>query len=112
MIGKGLFVLESYRFGLKESVLSEIIDVFKRYSNVEEVILYGSRAKGSYKPGSDVDLVIKGGRLNLGDINRITLDLDNLNLPYIFDVSIYHRIDNPELIDHVKRVGQTLYKRK
>ena len=103
---------QSERFGLKQSVLNEIMGVFRKVSNIEEAILYGSRAKGTYKPGSDVDVVLKGDRLSLRDINKIILDLDDLNLPYTFDISIYHHIDNPELIEHIKRVGKNIYKRQ
>jgi predicted nucleotidyltransferase len=103
--------MSDVRFGLKESVLSKVADVFRRHPRVEEVVLYGSRAKGTQKPGSDVDLVLKGEGLNLREINRISLELDSLNLPYTFDLSLYHRIDNPELIEHIERIGQVLYRK-
>lgn len=98
-------------FGLKAPVLSAIVDVFRKNPYVDEVVLYGSRAKGNHKRGSDVDLAVKGERLSLQEINKITLALDNLLLPYTFDLSNYHRIDDPDLIDHIHRVGRTIYKR-
>ncbi len=99
------------RFGLKESVISRIIEVFKKHPGIDEVILYGSRAKGEHRPGSDIDLVVKDDHLNLHSINKISLELENLLLPYMFDISMYHRIDNPDLIEHIKRVGITIYKK-
>lgn len=78
---------------------------------VDEAILYGSRAKGDYKPGSDIDLALKGEKLDLKELNRIALALDDLFLPYTFDLSIYHRIDNPDLLEHIARVGRIFYRK-
>ena len=72
--------------------------------------MYGSRAKGNYKPGSDIDLTLKGKELNLKLLNKISLELDDLLLPYTFDLSIYHHIKQPDLIDHIVRVGKVFYK--
>jgi len=99
-------------FGLDASVISRIIHVFEENPHVDEVILYGSRAKGTNKPGSDVDLALKGESLNLQQINRMSLALEDLLLPYTFDLTIYHRIDDPDLIEHIERVGKTIYKRE
>lgn len=97
------------RFGLDEEVLTRIINVFKKHPGVDEVILYGSRAQGTHKPGSDVDLALKGEDLNLRELNTLSLELDDLLLPYTFDLCIVQRIDNPDLIDHIQRVGRTIY---
>ncbi|WP_197904747.1 nucleotidyltransferase domain-containing protein [Desulfosarcina alkanivorans] len=51
--------------------------------------MYGSRAKGNFKPGSDIDLTLKVNRLNLHLLNKISLELDDLLLPYTVDLSIY-----------------------
>lgn len=99
------------RFGLKENVIDDIIAVFSSFPEVEEVLLYGSRAKGNYKQGSDIDIAIKGHKLNLSVLNKMSIKLDDLYLPNTFDLSVYDYIDNPELIDHIKRVGVSLYKR-
>jgi uncharacterized protein len=96
-------------FGLKQGDIARIREVFERDSRVGEAILYGSRAKGSQKTGSDIDLALKGKGLNLQALNEINLKLDDLLLPYIFDLSIYDRIDNPDLLDHIKRVGKVFY---
>jgi predicted nucleotidyltransferase len=79
------------------------------FEEVEEAVLYGSRAKGNHKSGSDIDLTLKGVKLNLKVLNRISLELDDLYLPYTIDVCIYHQIDNPDLIDHIQRVGKVFY---
>ena len=62
--------------------------MFESFDEVEEAILYGSRAKGNFKPGSDIDIVLRGEKLNLHVLNKISLDLDDLFLPYTFDISI------------------------
>ena len=100
------------RCGLKEETLKKINSIFARYEEVEEIVLYGSRAKGNYKPGSDVDLTLKGKKLNLKLLNKISLDLDDLLLPYTFDLSIYYHITSPDLIEHIERVGKIFYKRE
>jgi predicted nucleotidyltransferase len=81
-------------YGLNKESIEKIM---KQYDQIETVILYGSRAKG---PGSDIDLTLKGKGLNL-ILNKISLELDDLLLPYMFDLSIYHHIKQNDLIDHI-----------
>ena len=98
-------------YGLKKETVEKVNSIFARYPEIETVILYGSRAKGNYKPGSDIDLTLIGGKLNLKLLNRIRLDLDDLFLPYAFDLSIYHHITNADFIEHIERVGAVFYKK-
>lgn len=97
------------KFGLKEHTIEQINAVFSHYPEVEKVILYGSRAKGNYKNGSDIDLTLHGKDLSLSIIHKIDNELDDLLLPYTFDLSIFNHIDNPGLIDHIKSVGFVFY---
>lgn len=97
------------KYGLKQQTIEQINSVFTRYPEVEQVILYGSRAKGTYKNGSDIDLTLKGRDLNLNVINKISDDIDELLLPYSFDISIFSQISNADLIDHINRVGIVFY---
>jgi len=99
------------RWGLKEDVITNIQKVFSHFPEIEKVILYGSRAKGNYKNGSDIDLSIIGEGLNLSIQNKIELALDELYLPYTFDISLFHQISNEELIEHINRVGIFFYER-
>ena len=98
-------------YGLSEKTIERIIGIFRSHNEIEEAILYGSRAKGNFKPGSDIDLALKGPDLNLKIMSKITLALDDLLLPYTFDLCIYHQIDNPDLIDHIERVKKVFYKK-
>jgi len=99
------------RFGLKDETIKKINAVFEKFPQIEKAILYGSRAKGNYKTGSDIDLTLVGNNLNLSVINKIELEIDDLLLPYLFDISIYHQISNPELIEHINRIGKTFYRK-
>lgn len=79
---------------------------------MEKAILYGSRAKGNYKNGSDIDLTLHGGAsLTLDVLYKIINELDDLLLPYTIDLSILNDIGDPDLIEHIQRVGVTFYAR-
>ncbi|MCK5784936.1 MAG: nucleotidyltransferase domain-containing protein [Candidatus Sabulitectum sp.] len=97
-------------YGLSESVISDISRVFQSFPELEEVILYGSRAMGSFRNGSDIDITLVGKGLNLHSLNLVSLGLDGLMLPYTFDISIFDHIDNEELLDHIGRKGVVLYR--
>lgn len=98
-------------YGLKETVVKKIQQIFSGYPDVHNAILYGSRAMGNHKPGSDIDLTLEGAALTLKQLNAIANELDDLLLPYELDLSIYHQIDNPDLLEHIKRVGVVFYTR-
>jgi predicted nucleotidyltransferase len=96
-------------FGIPDEAIDKVCSVFVRYPQVDVVLLYGSRAKGTYKDGSDIDLTVKGSGLNLSVINHIENDLDDLLLPWTFDLSLYSQIKNPDLLAHIDRVGIVFY---
>jgi len=99
------------KYGLKDETIKQIHTIFTRFPQIDEVIIYGSRAKGNYRNGSDIDLTLSGTGINLDVINRLNLELDDLLLPYTFDISIYQQITNPDLIKHIQRVGIVFYKK-
>lgn len=98
------------KYGLKEQTIALVNSVFANYPEIEQAILYGSRAKGTYKNGSDIDLVLKGNNLNPSIIHKICDDLDDLLVPYSFDISSFEQISNTDLIDHINRVGVVFYR--
>lgn len=98
-------------YGLKDSELTNLKALFAKNDRLERVILYGSRAKGTYKPFSDVDITLVGRELTHSDLNRMILDIDDLLLPYMFDISIFHTIKNSDLIDHINRRGIVIYEK-
>ncbi|PCJ41629.1 MAG: hypothetical protein COA81_06990 [Alphaproteobacteria bacterium] len=95
--------------GLGDNTINRIKAVFRRFPEISRVMLYGSRAKGNYKPGSDIDLTFFGNGLDLKSLSRIDGALDELDLPYLFDLSLYDEIENPDFLDHIKRVGILFY---
>lgn len=98
--------------GLTKEEIAGIRALFSKYQQVEEVLIYGSRAMGNFKPASDIDLTLIGRDIDLSLQTKIEFDLDDLMLPYKFDISIYDRITTPEFLDHINKVGKEIYKRK
>ncbi len=96
-------------YGLEPDVIEKIRGVFKTFPGVETAILYGSRAKGNFRNGSDIDLTLTGADINLFLLGKISIALDDLLLPYIFDLSVFNQIENPDLLEHIKRVGIIFY---
>ena len=99
------------RFGLPLHAIEKICAVFAGWPQIERVVLYGSRAKGSYRSGSDIDLAIEGQDLSLSQLLAIEGQLDELLLPWMIDLSLRDRIDNPALLEHIARMGVTFYER-
>jgi predicted nucleotidyltransferase len=95
--------------GLSVKTIDKIQAVLARYPQVEQAILYGSRAKGTFRNGSDIDLTLKGDNLTHSELGKIELELDDLLLPYKIDLSLFRQIDNPNLIEHIGRVGVVFY---
>ena len=96
-------------FGLKDSVIEKIQKIFLKYHQIKKVILYGSRAKGNYKNGSDIDITLIGDHIDLTLLNKISNDIDDLLLPYSFDISIFEQLTNQDLVKHIKRIGIDFY---
>jgi predicted nucleotidyltransferase len=96
-------------FGLAPSVIAMIQSVFAKYPPVTEVRLYGSRAKGTFGSGSDIDLSIMDEAVSGAQLMRIENDIEELPLPYSVDLSLFRRIDNPALSEHILRVGKVFY---
>lgn len=100
------------KYGLKEDIISLINEVFAKYPQIERAVIYGSRAKGNFKNGSDIDLTLEGSGLNLSVINSLLNEVDDLLLPYTFDVSIFNQISNSDLVEHIERVGKVFYEKQ
>ncbi|QIM63616.1 hypothetical protein A1D29_10110 [Pasteurellaceae bacterium Orientalotternb1] len=100
------------KFGLNAKNTKIICDILAKYPEVETAIIYGSRAMGNYRAGSDVDLTFKGENLTGRILSGIWHDLDESDSPYLFDLSIYHQLTHQPFIDHIDRVGQIFYQRE
>lgn len=99
-------------FGLSSAATESVRNVLAAHPQVERAILYGSRAMGTYKNGSDIDLTLVDGQLDLSLLLKIENELDDLLLPYKIDLSLYDQIDNEELKEHIRRAGQVFYQRR
>ncbi len=95
-------------FGLSQVDYDKIKRVLHQQENIDKVIIYGSRAKGTYKAGSDIDLTILGN-CSWQELNQLESKLDDIMLPYKFDLSLYNHIDNKQLLEHISRVGNVFY---
>ena len=99
-------------FGLTAKDIAGIVDILKNESGVEKAYLFGSRAKGTFSRGSDVDLALTGKGLNFSAIRHISYLLnEETAMPYHFDVINYHSIREPALTEHIDRVGVIIYDR-
>ncbi len=99
------------KYGLPDTAIQKINAVFASYPVVQKVVLYGSRAKGNYKPGSDIDLTLFGKALTTTLCAEIADKLDDLLLPYTVDLSVFSELKHPELEAHIARVGLVFYER-
>ena len=98
-------------YGLNEETLQSLINIFKSYPQISRVILYGSRAKGNYRKGSDIDFTLYGEGLTSELMYQVDERIDELYLPYKVDISVFNHLDNKDLIEHINRVGKVFYRR-
>lgn len=98
-------------FGLDRNTIQKFYSVFAKYPEVEEVLIYGSRAKGNFREGSDIDLTLVGDYITEQIFSKIRMDLDDLNTPYIVDLSVFHLLKSESLLNHIKRIGKLFYEK-
>jgi predicted nucleotidyltransferase len=103
--------MDQREFGLPSRTLATVRGILAAEPKVEKAILYGSRAMGNFKNGSDIDLTLVGADLDSGALGSIAGDLDESDIPYKVDLSILARIGNPNLVDHIRRVGKVFWER-
>ena len=96
--------------GLPLKTIQALEGVFKQFDGIDKVVLYGSRALGTHKPGSDIDLALLGSSVTPDLIATIAILIDDLLLPYTLDLTAYVLIDNTALREHIDRVGIELFK--
>jgi len=99
--------------GLSEGDIKTITAVLKKFPTVEAAFLYGSRAMGTFRKGSDIDIALKGEQLSADTCSRIHFELEEETLlPYFFDITHYASLENQNLKDHIDRVGVVLYQKQ
>lgn len=97
------------RFGLEDNIIEELCSVFRRYKNVKRVLIFGSRAKGTYRPGSDIDIAVIADDFTLNQRLLMMCDIDDLMLLYGVDIIDYNKQVGKPIYDHINRVGKVLY---
>ena len=99
-------------FGLNQETIDKINSVFENHPEIDKVIIYGSRAKGNYRTGSDIDLTLIGTDLKYDLAGTLDSEIDDLNTPYMFDISVFKLLNSPSLEEHINRVGKVFYQKK
>ncbi len=99
------------KFGLDDITIDKFHAVFEKYAVIDAVIIYGSRAMGNYREGSDIDITLKGEALTEDTRSKVWLDLDDLNSPYLIDLSIFHQLSSEPLVNHINAVGKIFYRK-
>ena len=97
------------KFGLSDTVIKELQDVFRRHANIKKVLIFGSRSKGNYREGSDIDLAVIGDHIDYNQILTILCEIDDLELLYSIDLLDYSKKAGTPIGDHIDRVGQVFY---
>ena len=97
------------KFGLSDTVIKELQEIFRRHTNIEKVLIFGSRSKGNYRPGSDIDLAVIGKNIDYSQLLDILCEIDELELLYSIDLLDYQKKVGTPLGDHIDRVGQVFF---
>ena len=95
--------------GLPRNAVADLRATLRAEPRIERAILYGSRAKGNYRPGSDLDLCLVAPDIHLADLWALDERIDDLLLPWKVDLQLRHLIDNPDLLAHIERVSRLFY---
>tara|TARA_R110002050_G_scaffold244268_1_gene380876 strand:+ start:32512 stop:32850 length:339 start_codon:yes stop_codon:yes gene_type:complete len=98
-----------HKYGLSAPILNGLIQEITKNSKVSKIVLFGSRAKGNYREGSDIDIALFGAEINTNDLLQMASDLENIIFPYQIDLVIFDRITAPKLKEHIERVGVELH---
>lgn len=99
-------------YGLPPYAIEQLKGLFRAWPQIDRVVLYGSRAKGNYRNGSDIDLCVEAESMNVADLLKLDAEIDDLLLPWKVDLSLRHTIDNPDLLEHIERVGIPIHERR
>ena len=97
------------KFGLSDTVIKELQDVFRRYTNIEKVLIFGSRSKGNFREGSDIDLAVIGKGVDYNQLLSILCEIEDLELLYSVDLIDYNKKKGTPIGDHIDRVGKVFY---
>lgn len=97
------------KYGISDDVIDEIKNVFLHHENIEKVLIFGSRAKGTYSEGSDIDLALVGKDIDYRQMLDISNDMENIGLLYKVDIMDYSKNIGTPIGEHIDRVGKVFY---
>lgn len=103
---------DTIRFGLNQKQLQLILEAIQSFPGIGKVVIFGSRATGTHRPASDIDLAVFGKEITFSLVNRLSSALDDLPLPFLFDVVNYQTINNPALKENIDTKGKVLFEKK
>ncbi len=95
--------------GLSPAVLEALRGTFARYPAIEQVLLFGSRARGDFDTGSDIDLAVLAPQMAVEEFARLWSDIDALPIAFKMDLLHFDTLDNPELKAQIRRHGLPIY---
>lgn len=98
------------KFGLRLPDMKYIIDKIKNFKEIEKAVIFGSRAKGTNKKSSDIDIAIYGKNIDFTTVAKLKSYLENGPMPFYFDIVDYTHLNHMELKEHIDRVGKIIYK--
>lgn len=101
--------MNTLEFGLPPSTVQAIRQILADVPDVKKAVIYGSRAKGTHRPGSDIDLTLFGDGLDLDILGKIATRLHESPIPYQVDLSIFDQIEHAALREHIERVGRLFF---
>ena len=96
-------------FGLSDKTLEKLRSILSKYREIEKAILYGSRAKGNFSPGSDIDICIVAPKMTFSKYLEVLSDVDELDIPEKVDLTKYELLDE-SIKEHIRRVGKEIYR--
>lgn len=94
---------------IESKLQKDLIDIFCKYNEIDEVILFGSRARGDNKYNSDVDLCILGYEVNHLILSKISIDIEEINTPLSFDILCFNELTKEALIENILKEGVSIY---
>jgi predicted nucleotidyltransferase len=94
--------------GLPDDATARILERVRERPAIHRVVLYGSRALGRQRSGSDIDLCLEAPEMGLDELLVLGAQLDDLLLPWRIDLQLRHLIRHPGLLEHIDRVGITI----
>ena len=99
-------------YGLSDTVITDICSVFRSFPNIDKVLIFGSRAKGTYSEGSDIDLAAVGENITFNQLMDINIQIEDLGLLYKVDVVDYNKNVGTPIGEHIDRVGLLIYEKQ